>query len=532
MAWTAQEYLDRMAQTRSAHLKNIDTTGKRIQGIYAQAAKDLARRAGLAKDGSLTKRWQEDYQKALEQRVAQMRIELGNTVTGAMRKSARLPGETIEGWLDDALAMCGAEGSFSGVFSRTPDEALRSLLDGRMYRDGKSLSRRIWHLTDQLQGNIEEIVAQGIAQKRSALNIARDLEAYVNPKAKMPVSWLKLYPDIPFDRQIDYNAQRLARTAINHAYWAANVETALQNPFCTAIHWQLSPSHYERQVARFGEDVCDTYASHDEGLGRGNYPIKNVPMPHAQCLCVQVQVVPELDDVADRLSKWVDGGADSALDKAFGAWRLEHGFVKNKYMENFDGLYVTSPTEPNRIMVKKAAETYHRIATDFPALKKTLQAIGFGADNSCGFAPNGYMFLSLDGDIWKDEESLSSFFEKVKELGHTRNASDPMFIMAHELGHALDNTLALKRIGAGGRLTIEKMSAFSKAKKENAQKARAAFRGDLSDEEMDERIADELGERAIDSDEEMIAQAVATWYYGENDHPIADAIMQMFREEL
>ena len=323
MAWTAQEYLDRMAQTRSAHLKNIDTTGKRIRGIYAQAAKDLAKRAALAKDGSLTKRWQEDYQKALEQRVAQMRIELGNTVTGAMRKSARLPGETIEGWLDDALAMCGAEGSFSGVFSRTPDEALRSLLDGRMYRDGKSLSRRIWHLTDQLQGNIEEIVAQGIAQKRSALNIARDLEAYVNPKAKMPVSWLGLYPDIPFDRQIDYNAQRLARTAINHAYWAANVETALQNPFCTAIHWQLSPSHYERQVARFGEDVCDTYASHDEGLGRGNYPIKNVPMPHAQCLCAQYQVVPELDDVADRLSKWVDGGADSALDEAFGAWKLE-----------------------------------------------------------------------------------------------------------------------------------------------------------------------------------------------------------------
>ena len=321
MAWTAQEYLDRMAQTRSAHLKNIDTTGKRIQGIYAQAAKDLARRAAAAKDGSLTKRWQEEYQKALEQRVAQMRIELGNTVTGAMRKSARLPGETIEGWLDDALAMCGAEGSFSGVFSKTPDDVLRALLDGRMYRDGKSLSRRIWNATDQLQGNIEEIVAQGIAQKRSALNIARDLEAYVNPKAKMPVSWLKLYPSIPFDRQIDYNAQRLARTAINHAYWAANVETALANPFCSAIHWQLSPSHYERQVARFGEDVCDAYASHDEGLGRGNFPIKNVPMPHAQCLCVQVQVVPELDDVADRLSRWVDGGADPALDKAFGAWK-------------------------------------------------------------------------------------------------------------------------------------------------------------------------------------------------------------------
>lgn len=330
MAFTAQEYLDRMAQTRSAHLKNIDTTGKRIQGIYAKAAKDLAQRAAAVKDKSLTKRWQEDYQKALERRVEQMRKELGSTILSGMKKSAGLPGETTEAWLNDALAMAGVDGSFTGVFSGTPDDVLRALLDGRMYRDGKSLSRRIWNRTEQLQGSIEEIVAQGIAQKRSALNIARDLEAYVNPKAKMPVSWLKIYPSIPFDRQIDYNAQRLARTAINHAYWAANVETALQNPFCTAIHWQLSPSHYERQVARFGEDVCDTYASHDEGLGRGNYPIKNVPMPHAQCLCVQYQVVPELDDVADRLSAWVDGGEDAALDEAFGAWRQEKIFLTRK----------------------------------------------------------------------------------------------------------------------------------------------------------------------------------------------------------
>lgn len=321
MTMTAQEYLDRMEKTRAAHLKNIDTTGKRIQGIYMQAARDMAQTVAEAKEGSLTRRWALDYEQALEKRIQQMRRELGLAITGGMRTSARLPGETIEGWLSDALKQCGVEGSFTGVLSSTPDEALRGLLDGRMYRDGKSLSRRIWDKTAYLQGNIEDIVAQGIAQHRSALKIAKDLEAYVNPKAKMPVSWLKIYPDIPFDRQIDYNAQRLARTAINHAYWAANVETALRNPFCTAMHWALSASHYERQVARFGEDVCDTYASHEEGLGRGNYPIRNVPMPHAQCLCIQYQVVPSLEETADRLSHWLDGGEDAGLEKAFGEWK-------------------------------------------------------------------------------------------------------------------------------------------------------------------------------------------------------------------
>lgn len=320
MAFTAQEYIDRMEKTRAAHIGNIDTTGKRIQGIYLQAARDLAKEAARAKDKSLTKRWLTDYQRAVEARMKQMRGELGSAIRSGMRASARLPGETLEAWLSDALALCGVDGSFSGVFSQTPDDVLRALLDGRMYRDGKSLSRRIWSRTDQLAGSIEDIVAQGIAQHRSALDLAKDLEAYVSPKAKMPMSWLKVYPDIPFDRQIDYNAMRLARTAINHAYWAANVETAQKNPFCTAMHWALSASHYERQVARFGEDVCDTYASHDEGLGRGNFLIKKLPMPHAQCLCVQYQVVPDLNETANRLSRWVDGGEDAGLDQAFGEW--------------------------------------------------------------------------------------------------------------------------------------------------------------------------------------------------------------------
>lgn len=320
---TYKDFEARMAAARAAHLKNIDITGKKIQGIYTQAARDLAKRAEATKAGTLTERLVKDYQKALEKRIEQLRGELGGTILSGMRKSAGLPGDTVEGWLNDALAMVGVDGSFTGTFSRTPDAALRMLIDGRMYRDGKSLSRRIWNRTDQLQGSIEDILTQGIAQHRSALQIAQDLEAYVSPKAKMPVSWLTLYPDIPFNRQIDYNAQRLARTAINHAYWAANMAAAKANPFCKAMHWQLSPSHYERQVARFGEDICDAYASHDEGLGRGNFPVDDVPMPHAQCLCATWQVVPELSDVSDRLGAWVDGGEDAELDAAFGEWKAQ-----------------------------------------------------------------------------------------------------------------------------------------------------------------------------------------------------------------
>ena len=140
---TYKDFEARMAAARAAHLRNIDITGKKIQGIYTQAARDLAKRAEATRAGTLTERWVKDYQKSLEKRIEQMRGELGGTILSGMRKSAGLPGDTVEGWLNDALAMVGVDGSFTGTFSRTPDAALRMLIDGRMYRDGKSLSRRI-----------------------------------------------------------------------------------------------------------------------------------------------------------------------------------------------------------------------------------------------------------------------------------------------------------------------------------------------------------------------------------------------------
>ena len=112
---TYKDFEARMAAARAAHLKNIDITGKKIQGIYTQAARDLAKRAEATRAGTLTERWVKDYQKALEKRIEQLRGELGGTILSGMRKSAGLPGDTVEGWLNDALAMVGADGSFTGT---------------------------------------------------------------------------------------------------------------------------------------------------------------------------------------------------------------------------------------------------------------------------------------------------------------------------------------------------------------------------------------------------------------------------------
>ena len=132
----------------------------------------------------------------------------------------------------------------------------------------------------------------------------------------------RLSGSLPFAGNIEYNCQRLARTSINHAYFLALKQSAALDPFCKAIHWELSDEHFTRQVLPFGVDICDEYATHDEGLGVGNWPIDGVPLPHAQCLCAQWAETPEsLEECGARLRKWLDGGEDRELESAYGNWK-------------------------------------------------------------------------------------------------------------------------------------------------------------------------------------------------------------------
>lgn len=135
------------------------------------------------------------------------------------------------------------------------------------------------------------------------------------------MSWHKIYPDIPFDRKIDYNALRLARTTLTHAHWLAGREAARKNPLWPGMKWHLSDQHYERQIAVAGEDVCDEYVRHDEGLGRGVWSIDRLPLPHPQCLCYQTEELPGLEEAAEILKQEGPLTEHEAHRSAWGARR-------------------------------------------------------------------------------------------------------------------------------------------------------------------------------------------------------------------
>lgn len=301
-----------MGAARRKLLSTIGNTDAEMMRIYKQAAQELGERAAAAKAGGLTRRWSLDMQRSVDERLRQIGKAAYARIADGAAMAAQLPATTTADWVERIFTASGRklDSSFRTVLTRTSDEALRQVIQGRAYLDGKSLSKRIWTGIGRQQAGIQNLIEQAVAQKKSAAELAKGLKDYLTPEVT----------DTP---DASYYAQRLARTSINHAYALANRETQARNPFAEAMHWELSAEHFERQIYPFGPDICDDYAEHSEGLGVGNWPIADTPLPHANCLCYQYAVTKSLDECASRLTNWLNGGEDAALEESFGTWQAE-----------------------------------------------------------------------------------------------------------------------------------------------------------------------------------------------------------------
>jgi SPP1 gp7 family putative phage head morphogenesis protein len=161
------------------------------------------------------------------------------------------------------------------------------------------LSRSIWNSTSKAKKDINTIIAEGIAQNKSTYDIAKDLEKYVNPSAKKDWAWSKVYPGT--NKVVDYNAQRLARTMVSHAYQQAFVRVTKPNPFVTKYRWLASNSNR----------VCELCNSRDGVL----FEKDDLPMDHPNGMCTFTAVIDQpMTDIADRIADWALGQPDSELD--------------------------------------------------------------------------------------------------------------------------------------------------------------------------------------------------------------------------
>lgn len=190
--------------------------------------------------------------------------------------------------------------TMEGAYRRVPTDIVEVLVSGKLYEGDWSLSKAIWTDIKQTQKDINTVVAEGLALNKSSYDIAKDLEKYVDPTAKKPWDWSKVYPGTK--KKVDYNAQRLARTMVGHAYQQSVVATSKNNPFVEGIKWISAHTH----------STCDLCNERDGKV----FPKDKLPLDHPNGKCSFVLDIPKsMTQIADELADWVQGKPNPGLDE-------------------------------------------------------------------------------------------------------------------------------------------------------------------------------------------------------------------------
>jgi len=353
----SNRYKELMKQAQSEKIRLTRAIRNEIKEIFKDVSKSLERKAVGAKRASLTERFMLDYKKAIDAELREVRKQLYARNKKIIEDAANAAVQSQLSFLEeiDTKYSLGLGETFRNAFSKVPKDAMNEILSGNMYKDRMGLSERIWADTKGMEKDIDYIIARGIAEKKSAYDLAKDLEVYLDPEAKKDWEWSNVYPNTR--KQIDYNAQRMARTSINHAFFNANMKSYAKNPFVEGVEWMLSNSHYERQIKPFGPDVCDEYAKHDEGLGAGVFPVDKVPLPHPMCLCTQAAYIPkDFDEIGEELGRWVRGESNPTLD----AWYGEFGREFAGFGEQDGDIYKFRKKESYSDWFDKRSDSYKK----------------------------------------------------------------------------------------------------------------------------------------------------------------------------
>ena len=282
------------AETQRNRLTNAQA--KSIRDLYRDASREIgkmAERAPRVPSDALRKEYLRDLQGEINRELKGIERQLDGTVRDNMTKVVQATVEDAKGFAQDVGL------SIQGAYSHVPTDIVRAVASGQLYEGNWTLSKALWLNTRETQQDVQNIVAKGILENKSAYDIAKDLEKYVDPTARKDWEWSKVYPGTR--KVVDYNAQRLARTMVSHAYQQAFVRTTINNPFITKYEWRAADT----------ERTCQLCLDRD-----GQYfPKDDLPLDHPNGMCTFLAVIEDdFNSIADRLVDWAQGADDPALD--------------------------------------------------------------------------------------------------------------------------------------------------------------------------------------------------------------------------
>lgn len=284
---------------------------KRILDLYEQWAKDMDRVIKKYHYSNVPlSPISEQQARILKKALREQSQQVANEIYKGIKQSIYLVADAVVRdnveWLE-SLGFYGP--GLNAAFASIPDTIVRMLVTGQIYEGGWNLSRKIWGSNEKTLSNCYEIVAKGMAENRPVYEIAKELEKYVNPKTAKswnPVLRMKetktgkwVYRKI-YRGVVDYNAQRLARTLIQHGYQQSFIAVTKNNPFVLKYQWLAN-----------GSRVCPICRERD-----GQQYVKDeLPMDHPNGMCTMVPVID--DDIMGKLASWVQSpsGTYPSIDK-------------------------------------------------------------------------------------------------------------------------------------------------------------------------------------------------------------------------
>jgi hypothetical protein len=297
-------------EAQSQRVKLTKRQIKEIKKMYKDIANDLEEKLKSANKGTLTERWLKDYQKQFQQAIKDLNKVLDTSIKDSMTDSATLATDTQIGLfqLVDEKYSIDSASHFTNMFTKIPQSTVEELVNGKFYKDGKGLSKRVWSNEQKANADFDYIIQKGLAAKKSVYELASDLAKYVNPDSKKDWDFKKLYPSVG-NKKIEYNAVRLAVTSISHAYQLSMQRSCKANPYVNKIMWHTSNSH------RGPCALCQSREGHE-------YDPDKLPLDHPLGVCYFVPVVNKsLEDIGSELNAWLKGGNNDMLDQ----WYKDNG---------------------------------------------------------------------------------------------------------------------------------------------------------------------------------------------------------------
>lgn len=291
------------------------------------------------------------YQQLYQQMQAQSKEIANGVYTNITNGMAQVSDAVVKDVVNWMSGFGFSKKGLDAAFSYIPQSTVNSLITGSVYgKPGSwSLSAAIWGDNEKTLRDIYSIMSQGIAAQMPIEDIAKKLSQYVDPNKQL--SWTGPNGMRIYKHAVDYNAQRLARTLVQHTYQQSFVAATKDNPFVTEYVWIAN-----------GSRVCPICADRDGA----HFKKDKLPLDHPNGMCTMEPVVD--DDITDKLAKWVNSedGTYPEIDefaKKFGydaskMPKMTLDEIKKKYTHGIDS---KTPSKWYKSLPKDVQDTVSQI---------------------------------------------------------------------------------------------------------------------------------------------------------------------------